>query len=232
MRAAVENLAVKDLGARQVRVRPITPTQAELLALSTTRTSQRKRSERTGSTSRSKQTKAKAPKQMAMEDGAMESDVGLITPVVQKNDDPDFDFDEVPISKIDFSNMGVYKDNEPSRDASDKGTEKGKGVMSYERELEEREKKLQSAEKILQRREHAVDIRLSKLEDRVVEARNEAQKWKRMYEDQAEIIRKLEVEREDAQANEAIWIITIDELNGHIKELEAKLNAQVTSDAE
>lgn len=76
-----------------------------------------------------------------------------------------------------------------------------------------------------------MDIRLAKLEQREVEAGNEAKKWKRIYEDQAEVIRKLEVERDNAQANEAIRIIIIDELNSQIRELEAKLDAQATSDA-
>lgn len=86
-----------------------------------------------------------------MVDGAVEADGGIITPVVHKNDDSNSDFDEVPINSLDFSDMGVCKVKEPSRDESDKGTNKGNGVMSYEMELKERMKTLQSKEKILQK---------------------------------------------------------------------------------
>lgn len=48
--------------------------------------------------------------------------------------------------------------------------------MSYKRELEERVEKLNTAKKILQKREHAVDIRLSKLEERLLEAGKEAER--------------------------------------------------------
>lgn len=231
MKEAVEKIGVKDLGARQVRGRPITPTASESLALSTTSVSPQMKTRGSGSAIRSKQTKAKSPKQVAMVDGAVEADGEFVTPDFHKNDDSNIDFDEVPISRLDFSNVGLNEVKEPSHDESDKGTGKGKAWMTYEIELEEREKSLRSKERILQNREHAVDIRLAKLEHRVLEAGNEAQKWKRMYEDQAEVIRKLEVERDNAQANEAIRIITIGELNDQIKELQAKINEQGTGAA-
>lgn len=89
----------------------------------------------------------------------MEADAGFTTLVVTTKDDFNFDIDEIPIAKLDFSNVSMNAAKETPNAAKSKSAGKGKTAMSYEYELEEREKKLQSAEKILHCREHAVDIR-------------------------------------------------------------------------
>lgn len=106
---------------------------------------------------------------------------------------------------------------------------KGKEVLGYENELKERERKLQSAEEILQRKEHAVDMRLARLEDKFKAATIDAQKWKQLHDEQVEIIKKLEMQRDDVLRNEAIHEHTVGELKKKIGELEAKLKDQGNS---
>lgn len=199
LRTAMENLTMKDLTSGQVRGRPITPTQLEVEALSPVRMSQPNICERTRSTGRTKQTNTKSPNKIKAASDVVEPDAGFTTPVVQANDDYEFDIDEVPITKLDFSNISMNVSNDKSTAPILKSIGKGKTVMSYDKKLEERERKLESAEKILQRREHAVDIKLEKLEEHVLESATENERLKRLCAEQAKIIKKLEVERMTAR---------------------------------
>lgn len=67
---------------------------------------------------------------------------------MHQHDDSDFGVDEIPITKMDFSNIDTYEDNVASQGAREEG--KGRGVLVYEKELKEKEKKLHSIEKNLQ----------------------------------------------------------------------------------
>lgn len=106
-------------------------------------------------------------------------------------------------------------------------------MLGYEKELKGRERKPQSAEEILQRKEHAVDMRLARLEEKFKAATIDAQKWKQQHDEQVEIIKKLEMQLEmqryDVLGNEAIHEHTVGELKKKIGELEAKLKDQGNS---
>lgn len=110
---------------------------------------------------------------------------------------------------------------------------KGKEVLGYEKELKGRERKPQSAEEILQRKEHSVDMRLARLEEKFKAATIDAQKWKQQHDEQVEIIKmlemQLEMQRYDVLGNEAIHEHTVGELKKKIGELEAKLKDQGNS---
>lgn len=86
----------------------------------------------------------------------MELEARSKTLLVHQHDDSDFGVDEIPITKMDFSNMDIHKDNVASQGAREEG--KGKGVLVYENELKEKKKKLYSIEKNLQSQEHALDM--------------------------------------------------------------------------
>lgn len=189
---------------------------------------QPRRSSKNGSSSKQNKPKSKSPKTHSAASIVNESATRTITPLLNRRDDSDFDIDETPIAKLDFSNIDISEKNLSSHSASAQG--KGKEVLGYERDLEEREKKLQSAEKILQRREHAVDVWLAKIEEKFQAAAADAQRWKTLHDEQLEISKKLqtqvEMQRDDIIGNEAIHSHAINELKRQIEMLEATLKEQ------
>lgn len=90
--------------------------------------------------------------------------------------------------------MDIYEDDVPIQNASE--AKKDKGLMTYDKELQETEKTIHSIEKELQSREQAMHLRIPRFEEQLVEAEKEAQKWRRMQEEQLQISKKLGVERD------------------------------------
>lgn len=134
----MENLSMKDLTTGQVRGRPITPTQLEVQALSPARMLQPNTSDISRSTGRTKQTNTKSPDKMKVASATadvgavVEVDAGFTTLVVTTKDDFNFDIDEIPIAKLDFSNVSMNADKETPNAAKSKSVGKGKTAMSYE----------------------------------------------------------------------------------------------------
>lgn len=83
----------------------------------------------TGSSSRRKIHTTKFPKQATSVTFVKEFAAKRGRPFVHQRADPDFDEDEVPMSKLDFSNKDIYEDDVPVQNASE--AKKDKGLMTY-----------------------------------------------------------------------------------------------------
>lgn len=90
-------------GLRQVRGRPITPKKKELEALSLTGILPPRRSTDIRSSIKRNKSRRKSPNK---------NSPFTKTPLPNRHDDSDFDIDEIPITKLDFSNIDVSEPEE------------------------------------------------------------------------------------------------------------------------